>query len=112
MRLSDHNLRIEQGKKTKIKLPRERRICKLYCNEHLSQIEDEIHFLFYCQFRKYIALSDNFMAEITSQVPQFYTSNNIQKFVYTMSSGDQTIVRKFPLFVTQMNKERDTAMSL
>ena len=34
----------EQGRKAKIKLLREMRTCKLYYNEHLSQIEDEIHF--------------------------------------------------------------------
>ena len=94
---------IEQGRKAKIKIPHERRTCKLCYNEHLSQIEDEIHFLFDCQC---------LIAEITSQVPQFYKLNNIQKFVYIMSSEDQIIVRKFSLFVTQMNKERDTAMSL
>ena len=112
LRLSDHNLTIEQGRKAKMKLPLERRTCKLCYNEHLSQIEDEIHFLFDCQWRKYIALRENLIAEITSQVPQFYKLNNIQKFVCTMSSEDQIIVRKFSLFVTQMNKERDTAMSL
>ena len=103
---------IEQGRKAKIKLPHERRTCKLCYNEHLSQIEDEIHLLFDCQWRKYIALRKNLIAEITSQVPQFYKLNNIQKFVYIMSSEDQIIVRKFSLFVTQMNKERYTAMSL
>ena len=97
LRLSDHNLMIEQGRKAKIKLPHERRTCKLCYNEHLSQIEDEIQFLFDCQWRKYVALREK---------------NNIQKFVYMMSSEDQIIVRKFSLFVTQMNKERDTAMSL
>ena len=112
LRLSDHNLMIEQGRKAKIKLPHERRTCKLCYNERLSQTEDEIHFPFDCQWRKYIALRENLIAEITSQVPQFYKLNNIQKFVYIMSSEDQIIVRKFSLFVTQMNKERDTAMSL
>ena len=103
---------IEQGRKAKIKLPHERRTCKLCYNEHLSQIEDEIHFLFDCQWRKYITLRKNLIAEITSQVPQFYKLNNIQKFVYIIGSEDQIIVRKFSLFVTQMNKERDTAISL
>ena len=112
LRLSDHNLMIEQGRKAKIKIPHERRTCKLCYNEHLSQIEDEIHFLFDCQWRKYIVLRKNLIAEITTQVPQFYKLNNIQKFVYIMSSEDQIIVRKFSLFVTQMNKERDIAMSL
>ena len=114
LRLSDHNLMIEQGRKAKIKLPHERRTCnnELCYNEHLSQIEDEIHFLFDCQWRKYIALRENLIVEITSKVPQFYKLNNIQKFVYIMSSEDQIIVRKFSLFMTQMNKERDTAMSL
>ena len=112
LRLSDHNLMIEQGRKAKIKLPHERRTCKLCYNEHLSQIEDEIHFLFDCQWRKYIALRNNLIAEITSQVPQFYKLKNIQKFVYIMRSEDQIIVRKFSLFVTQMNKERETTMSL
>ena len=102
---------IEQGRKAKIKLPRERRTCQLCYNEHSSQIEDKIHFLFDCQWRKYIARRENLIAEINSQVPQFYELNNIQKFVYIMSSEDQIIVRKFSLFVTQMNKERDTAMS-
>ena len=45
LRLSDNNLVIEQDREAKIKLPRERRTCKLCYNEHLNQIEDEIHFL-------------------------------------------------------------------
>ena len=53
LRLSDHNLMIEQGRKSRIKLPRERRTCKVCYNEHLSQTEDEMHFLFDCQWRKY-----------------------------------------------------------
>ena len=50
---------IEQGRKAKIKLPRERRTCKLCYNDDSNQIEDEIHFLFDCQWRKYIALREN-----------------------------------------------------
>ena len=107
--LSDHNLMIEQGRKARIKLPRERQTCKLCYNENLNQVEDEIHFLFDCQWRKYIALRENFIVEITTQ---FYKLNNVQKFVHILSSEDQIIVRKLSLFVTQMNKERDTTMSL
>ena len=76
--LNDHKLMTEQGKKAKIKLPCERRTCKLCYNEHFSQIKDEIHFIFDCPWRKYIALRENLVVEITSQVPQFYKSNNIQ----------------------------------
>ena len=103
---------VEQGRKAKIKHPREMQACKLCYNEHLSKIKEKINFLFDCQWRKYIALRENLIAEITTQVPQFYKLNNIQKFFYIMSSEDQIIVRKFSLFLTQMNKERDTAMSL
>ena len=85
LRLGDHDLMIEQGRKAKIKLPHERRTCKLWYNEHLSQTEDEIHFLFDCQWRKYIALRENLIAEITSKVPQFYKLNNVQKFVYILN---------------------------
>ena len=112
LRLSNHNLMIEQGRKAKIKLPLERRTYKFCYNEHLSQIEDEIHFIFYCQWQKYIALRENLIAEITSQHNFTNCMNNIQRFVYIMSSEDQTIGSKFYLFVTQINKERDTAMSL
>ena len=45
LRISDNNLMIEQGRKAKTKLPRERRTCKLCCKEHLSQIEGEIHLI-------------------------------------------------------------------
>ena len=103
---------IEQGRKAKIKLQRERRTCKLCYNEHLSQIEGEIHFIFDCRWQKHLALRENLIAEITSQVPQFYKLNNIEKFIYIMSSEDQIIVSKFSLFLTQMNKEGDIAMSL
>ena len=99
---------IEQGMKAKIKLSRERRTSKLCYNEHLSQIEDGIHFRFDCQLRKYFAL----IKKITSQVSQFYKLSNDQKFVLIKSSEDKIINCKFSLFVTQMNKERDTAMLL
>ena len=103
---------IEQGIKAKVKVPRERRTCKLCYNEHLSQTEDKIHFLFDCQPRKYIALKENLIVEITSRVPHFYKLNNIPKFVHIIGSEDQIIVRKFSLFMTQMNKVSDTAKSL
>ena len=100
---------IEQGRKAKIKLPHERRTCKLCYNEHLSQIEDKIHFLFDCQWRKYIALRENLIPEIASP-----TILQIEQYseICPHSSEHQIIVCKFSLFVTQMNKERDTAMSL
>ena len=85
-----------------------RRIRNVCYNELLSQTEDEIRFLFDCQDCqwRYIALRDNFIAEVTSLGPQFYKlNNNIQKFVNKMSSEDQIIVRKFSLFVTIIKKE-------
>ena len=102
---------IEQDRKAKIK-PGERQTCKLCYNEDLSHIEDEIHFIFDCPWRKYMAFRENLIAEITSQVPQFHKLNNIQKLIDIMSSEDQTIARKFSLFLTQMSKERGKAMSL
>ena len=45
IRLSDHKLMIEQGRKTKPKTPRQERICVLCDDGTNSKIEDEVHFL-------------------------------------------------------------------
>ena len=48
IRLSDHKLIIEQGRKTKPKTLRQERICVLCDAGTNSKIENKIHFLFEC----------------------------------------------------------------
>ena len=70
LRLNDHKLVIEQGRKTKPKTPKSDRICPL-CNNGVNKtIEDEVHFLLDCAWRKYTAHREKFLNEIYKMIAQ------------------------------------------
>ena len=56
---------IEKGRKTAQKISHRNRLCRLCYSKNLQQVEDEVHFLFDCPWRKYISLGRNFISNIT-----------------------------------------------
>ena len=108
--LSDHKLMIEKGRKAAQKISRQNRLCQLCYSENLQQVEDEVHFLFDCPWRKYISLRRNFISNMTKLVENFSKMNNNQKFIFTMSNENKEVISQFSMCVLLMNKEREKAL--
>ena len=115
MRLSGHKLVIEQGRKTKLKTPKSDRICPL-CNNAINgvnkTIEDEVHFLFDCSWRKYTTHREKFLNEIHKMIAQVKNLGSRQKFLFILSCEDPNVIKKFAIFSAQLNKEREAAITL
>ena len=112
LRLSDHNLMIEKGRKKSTKLLFDDRTCKLCFSENFQAAEDEVHFLFDCSWRKYEKHRQKLTNDIINLVPHFYKLDSRGKFVFLISNEDREISQRFSKFITKMNKERDEALSL
>ena len=84
MRISDHKLMIEEGRRTTPQIPREHRTCKI-CRQ---QIESEYHFLMECTL---YGSRQSFFNEVSISVPQFQTLNSRQKFLFLMTQEDEQI---------------------
>ena len=103
---------IEQGRKTKPKTPRQERICVLCDDGTNSKIEDEVHFLFDCPWRKYILQRDRLICEIDKVVPFFRNMDSHNKFLFTLNCEDSYIKTKIAIFINNLNKERESALAL
>ena len=84
LRTSDHKLRIEEGRRTKPKTPREQRTC-FQCP---TQVEDEKHFLVDC---KLYGSRPQLYNIIEGICPEFTRLNNQNKFTYLMTQENQVI---------------------
>ena len=102
---------IEQGRKTKPKTPRQERICVLCDDGTNSKIEDEVHFLFDCPWRKYILQRDRLICEIYKVVPFFRNMGSHNKLLFALSFEDSYIKTKIAIFINNMNKERESALA-
>ena len=98
---------IEQGRKIRPKLSQSERICQLFNEELNGAVEDEIHFLFDCAWRKYQLHREKFIEDVGKMVTYFNYLNTSQKFLYIVTYEDKEILIKFAIFVTLMNKERE-----
>ena len=78
LRLSDHNLLIEEGRRRRPRIPREQRLCPL-CSQ---KVENEIHFLITCD-----AYTERFelFNRLSTTVPVIFNLDNISKFAFLMS---------------------------
>ena len=103
---------IEKGRKAAQKISRQNRLCRLCYSENLQQVEDEVHFLFDCPWRKYISLRRKFISNMTKLVANFSEMNNNKKFIFTMSNENKEVISQFSMYVLLMNKEREKALSL
>ena len=89
----------ENGRKAAQKLSRQNCLCQLCYSENLQQVEDEVHFLFNCPWRKYISLRRNFISSMTKLVANFSKMNNNQKFIFTMSNENKEGISQFSMYV-------------
>jgi hypothetical protein len=86
LRLSDHNLMIEEGRRRRPILPRNERLCNT-CNK----LEDEIHFLIDCDKYKYERLEK--FKTITEEVPNFeLMPDSKAKFIFLMTQENEKIL--------------------
>ena len=112
IRLSDHKLMIEQGRKTKPKTPRQEQICVSCDDGTNSKIEDEVHFLFDCPWRKYILQRDRLICEIEKVVPFSRNMDSYNTCLFALSCEDSYTKTKIAIFINNMNKERESALAL
>ena len=93
LRLSDHNLMIEEGRRKRPRIPREER----FCPDCPGSIEDETHFLLNCC--KYTTERVELLQEIECKYPAFASLNNANKFIYLMSQEDPILTGSLAKFV-------------
>ena len=94
IRISDHKLMIEEGRRTTPQTPREQRTCK-FCTQ---EIESENHFLMECFL---YGSRQSFFNEVSISVPQFQALNSHQKFLFLMTQEDEKIADQL---ATEMQK--------
>ena len=94
LRVSDHKLKMEEGRWTRPITPRPDRKCYM-CHD---QVEDEVHFLTSC--RLYGSL-DKYWSTIHDKVPQTRTLSNAEKFQYIMTQENPELIST----VLKMNHE-------
>ena len=81
LRISDHKLMIEEGRRTRPIIPREQRKC-LVCN---NKVENETHFLTEC---KLYGSHQKFWQEVRDRYPQTANLTNQEKFTFIMTQED------------------------
>ena len=86
-RLSDHNLKIEEGRRSNPKIDRDKRFCAV-C---MDVVEDEVHFLIKCPSKN--SERDALFSKITQKVPIFETLHAAAKFIYMLSQEDKYITK-------------------
>ena len=96
---------IESGRRCKPKTPLQVRICSLSNDGSNKSTDDEVNFLFSCNWRKYKQLREKFCNKIINKVPNFENLDSKQKFMYIISNKNQTILTKFAIFVSLMRKD-------
>ena len=94
LRVSSHNLLIEQGRHSRPVVPRNERLCK-FC--HLNEIDDEIHFLMTCTFH-----SDERNALFKITYPLLGAKDYSEKcinFKIIMSSKEPNVLQSLAKFI-------------
>ena len=104
LRISDHKLEIEQGRRTTPTTPRENRLCK-FCD---TTIENEQHFITECKLYS----RTPFFNDITNLYPEFTRLNNNQKFIYLMSQENPEITTNLAKKLQEWFSLRDFILKL
>ena len=94
IRVSDHKLMIEEGRRTTPKIPPEQRTCKI-CP---TKVENEEHFIMECCL---YGSRETFHKIVTETFPKFKDLNHQQKFSFLMTQEDEKITK---LFATEIEK--------
>ena len=105
LRCSDHNLRIETGRREGI--PAEQRLCRL-CS--LNKIENEEHFLLECPV--YQPLRVKLFLAFEKEIRTFHSFDNRQKFIYLMSCEDQKLLLEVTKYIRDAFKLRPNIPAL
>ena len=84
IRMSDHNLMIEDGRRLRPRIERSQRTCPICPNS----VEDECHFLVTCPIYKD---RDVIFLKTERTIPAFKSMNNKAKFVFLLSQEDTNI---------------------
>jgi hypothetical protein len=99
-RLSSHNLRIETGRHSKPKTPRENRICKL-CT--VGEVQDEIHVLLSCPALTPAKL--HLFDHLNATIPFFDSYNNMGKFLAIMHSDNPRTLKLLGKFIVHVFRQ-------
>ena len=99
LRLSDHNLLIEEGRRRRPRIPREERLCPL-CSQ---EVGNEIHFLITSD-----AYTEKFelFNQLSTTVPVLFNLDNISKFTFPMSQEGIITTKLLVSQVSKMTEER------
>ena len=89
LRISDHNLQIELGRRSIPKVPANERFCK-YCK---SLVEDEFHYVMICP--KYCTYREMLFSSIISCYPGFIDLDDKEKFIYIFTQRDKLSLVKY-----------------
>ena len=102
LRVSDHKLRIQSGRQTRTKTPRELRFCE-YCP---NKIEDEAHFL--CECIADFKIKSDFLNLVSSKYPQFneLCDKNL-KYKFLMKIEDPDILQSLGFCINLLFKRRE-----
>jgi hypothetical protein len=87
LRISAHRLEIEKGRYSRPKIPANHRICT-HCD--CNEVEDELHLLMKCPL--YSKERTPFLSCIKSKVKNFKALNDINKFIYLLSAGEDIAI--------------------
>lgn len=92
IRASSHDLEIERGRYTRPRTDPEQRLC-ISCNV----IENEEHFVTSCEINA--DERQSLFHKITSKEPSFRTLDNLEKFIFLVSSNDNQVITWFGKFL-------------
>ena len=82
LRVSDHKLMIEEGRRMRPQVPRPNRTCHM-CKD---KVEDEVHFLTEC---KLYGSKDTFWNNIYQKFPEVRSFTNEDKFIFLMTQENE-----------------------
>ena len=97
-----HNLAIKTIRPVRPKVPYEDRKCQL-CH---TEVENEIHFLFRCNWNGYRESREIFIKNVTDTVRNFEMLSPVDKVVYQMIQEDTRISEALALYITEQFTNR------
>ena len=101
LRSGNHDLRIETGRHCVPKIPENLRICQ---NCSASEVENEIHFLFY--YNSYKCIRKTFFNDIILKYPDFNTLIERDKILFLFNNIDPFICKKLGYFIFEAFQKR------